>query len=83
MIYDIFRKLLLFVQDATFTPSLSFRFSCKKIEFNKNLPEASVVIIFHNEAWSVLWRTVYSVLNTSPPDLLREIFLVDDASTQG
>ncbi|PKK18638.1 polypeptide N-acetylgalactosaminyltransferase 6 [Columba livia] len=45
------------------------------------LPTTSVVIVFHNEAWSTLLRTVYSVLHSSPALLLREVILVDDAST--
>ena len=31
--------------------------------------------------WSSLFRTVWSVLDRTPPGLLKEIILVDDAST--
>lgn len=47
----------------------------------QTLPSASVIIIFYEEPYSVLLRTVHSVLNTAPSMLLKEIILVDDFSS--
>ncbi|XP_060593944.1 LOW QUALITY PROTEIN: N-acetylgalactosaminyltransferase 7-like [Ruditapes philippinarum] len=44
------------------------------------LPSASVILVFHNEGWSTLIRTVHSVVNMSPPELLKEVVMVDDFS---
>jgi len=56
---------------------------CKTLKYRDVLPDTTVVIIFHNEAWSVLLRTVHSVLDRSPPHLVKEIILVDDFSDFG
>ena len=44
------------------------------------LPLTSVIVIFHNEAWTVLLRTIHSLLDRSNPKILKEIIVVDDFS---
>ncbi|XP_024065357.2 polypeptide N-acetylgalactosaminyltransferase 15 [Terrapene carolina triunguis] len=56
---------------------------CLQQDYDPNLPTASVIICFHDEAWSTLLRTVHSVMDTAPRASLKEIILVDDLSQQG
>ncbi|CAG9832036.1 unnamed protein product [Diabrotica balteata] len=55
---------------------------CKAKKYLKNLPSVSVIVPFHNEHWTTLLRTAVSVINRSPPHLLKEIILVDDFSNK-
>lgn len=56
---------------------------CLQQQPEDSLPTASIILCFHDEAWSTLLRTVHSILNTAPRALLKEIVLVDDLSQQG
>lgn len=54
---------------------------CNDIQYDvEELPNVSVIIIFTNEIFSALVRTVWSVINRTPKKLLKEIILVDDFS---
>ncbi|XP_046579540.1 polypeptide N-acetylgalactosaminyltransferase 5-like [Haliotis rubra] len=54
---------------------------CHSLYTDLSLPETSVIIIFYNEHWSVVLRTIHSIMDNTPPHLIKEIILVDDAST--
>ena len=57
---------------------------CQKIPYDRslNLHKVSIIIPFYDELWSVLLRTIHSVIARSPEELLMEIILVDDNSSK-
>ncbi|KAI1242821.1 hypothetical protein IHE44_0000373 [Lamprotornis superbus] len=56
---------------------------CLQQKYDSSLPTASIIICFHDEAWSTLLRTVHSIMDTTPKAFLKDIILVDDLSQQG
>ncbi|XP_034541557.1 probable polypeptide N-acetylgalactosaminyltransferase 8 [Notolabrus celidotus] len=54
---------------------------CVKKTYPKDLPSIGVVLIYLNEALSVLKRALRSIIDRTPKDLLKEIIMVDDNSS--
>lgn len=57
--------------------------TCKTANYSSDLPKVSVVLSFYNEPFSMVMRSIYSILKRSPPELIEEILLVDDCSDNG
>ncbi|XP_036311609.1 probable polypeptide N-acetylgalactosaminyltransferase 8 [Pipistrellus kuhlii] len=56
---------------------------CLQKTYSSQLPSLSVILIFMNEALSIIQRAVTSIINRTPSHLLKEIILVDDFSSNG
>ncbi|KAG8541037.1 hypothetical protein GDO81_029835, partial [Engystomops pustulosus] len=54
---------------------------CKNLTYPEHLPQVSIAFIFVNEALSVILRSIHSAIDRTPPELLKEIILVDDNSS--
>uniref|UniRef100_A0A669F8H0 Polypeptide N-acetylgalactosaminyltransferase n=1 Tax=Oreochromis niloticus TaxID=8128 RepID=A0A669F8H0_ORENI len=54
---------------------------CLKKSYPKDLPNLSVVLIYLDEALSVLQRALRSIIDRTPKNLLKEIIMVDDNSS--
>uniref|UniRef100_A0A665W9I4 Polypeptide N-acetylgalactosaminyltransferase n=1 Tax=Echeneis naucrates TaxID=173247 RepID=A0A665W9I4_ECHNA len=55
---------------------------CKYWNYDDRLLTSSVVIVFHNEGWSTLMRTIHSVIKRTPRKYLAEIVMIDDFSNK-
>ncbi|XP_021487410.1 probable polypeptide N-acetylgalactosaminyltransferase 8 [Meriones unguiculatus] len=56
---------------------------CLLKTYPAQLPSLSVILIFMDEALSIIERAITSIINRTPPRLLKEIILVDDFSSHG
>ncbi|CAN9498721.1 unnamed protein product [Ophioblennius macclurei] len=54
---------------------------CLKKTYPKDLPNLGVVLIYLDEALSILKRAIRSIINRTPRHLLKEIVMVDDNSS--
>ena len=54
--------------------------TCRNNSYSSTLPTASVIICFYREDFTVLMRTIHSVVNRSPNQVLKEIIVINDQS---
>ncbi|CAJ1057216.1 probable polypeptide N-acetylgalactosaminyltransferase 8 [Xyrichtys novacula] len=54
---------------------------CKNKIYPKDLPSLAVVLIYLDEALSILKRALRSIIDRTPKELLKEIIMVDDNSS--
>lgn len=56
-------------------------FRCFTKKYLKNLPQVSIIIAYHDELLSIFKRTLHSIYNRTPHELIKEIILVNDNSS--
>ncbi|XP_061922724.1 probable polypeptide N-acetylgalactosaminyltransferase 8 [Entelurus aequoreus] len=56
---------------------------CAERKYPDDLPSLSVVLIYLDEALSIIKRAIRSIIDKTPARLLKDIILVDDHSTNG
>ncbi|XP_010774876.1 probable polypeptide N-acetylgalactosaminyltransferase 8 [Notothenia coriiceps] len=54
---------------------------CADKKYPKDLPSMSVILIYLDEALSIIKRAIRSIIDKTPAHLLKEILLVDDCSS--
>ncbi|XP_017838811.2 LOW QUALITY PROTEIN: N-acetylgalactosaminyltransferase 4-like [Drosophila busckii] len=55
---------------------------CKQRKYLAKLPSVSVILIFYEEHFHTLLRSIHSIINRTPKELLHQIVLVDDYSSK-
>lgn len=53
---------------------------CSVKRYSPNLPSVSVIIPVYQEHWTTLLRSIVTVTKRAPPNIIKEIILVDDGS---
>lgn len=56
-------------------------YRCLQKTYSTQLPSLGVILIFVNEALSIIEWAITSIINHTPSQLLKEIILVDDFSS--
>lgn len=56
---------------------------CRQLKYSDNLPVSSVIMVFHNEPFTLMMRSVFAIFKRTPEHLLGEVVLVDDCSDRG
>ncbi|KAI6217821.1 Glyco-trans-2-like domain-containing protein [Aphelenchoides fujianensis] len=61
---------------------VTYHKNCENLTYSDLKLKASILIIYHNEAFSVLIRMITGIFERTPSELLHEIILYDDASVE-